>query len=500
MGMMESYGGSKMELVEDMPRRGANIKVIGVGGGGGNAIDTMIDAGIDGVQFISANTDAQALLSNHADVKIQLGVERTKGLGAGANPTVGQEAAQESATQIQEYLKQSDMVFVTAGMGGGTGTGAAPVIASLARQLGALTVGVVTKPFRFEGGRRRKQADEGIERLRKCVDTLITIPNERLRSIAGEQMTMVEAFRLSNSVLVNAVRSISMLVTKQGYINLDFADVVSVMTNKGFALMGTGIGEGEKRAVKAAEEAINSPLLDNVTIDGAASILVNVTGPSNLTLDEVYEAMDLIDEAADENANTIFGVVFDDESEAVKVTIIATEFKNRDDGKDEAAASGASSSGLFNAAPQSGNYFAQPGPVHSVGSGSYAGVPVYQETLSSGSYPPADLARRMQEYDAQSDSLYNNNGGRQPASYAPAPSPDPAPMPDIYAPMGAVGAPGASHPAAASGIPKSSDSGVRERVPNSDSIVDNLLPDEDEIDNKPAYLRRNASKRNFLDF
>ena len=488
--MVDSYGGGRMELVEEAPRRGANIKVIGVGGGGGNAINSMIDDGIEGVQFISANTDAQALLNNHAEVKIQLGVERTKGLGAGANPTVGQEAAQESATQIQEYLKQSDMVFVTAGMGGGTGTGAAPVIASLARQQGALTVGVVTKPFKFEGGRRRKQAEEGIERLKKCVDTLITIPNERLRTVAGEQMSFVDSFKMANSVLVNAVRAISSLVTKHGLINLDFADVVTVMTNKGFALMGTGSGEGEKRAVKAAEEAINSPLLDNVTIDGAASILVNITGPTELTLDEVSEAMELIEEAADENANIIFGVAIDDDSDAVKITIIATEFKNRDDGKEDAMSSKASSSGLFATAPQSGNFFNAPGAMPQLGAPGYGGAPVYQDTLSSGSYPPADLARRMQEYDAQSDNLYNNKG-RPAASYAP--------MPDIYAPMSGAPSSSANPSVASSSVAKVVESASVERASVSDNNLDNLLPDEDEIDNKPAYLRRNASKRNFLD-
>ena len=481
-----------MELVEDAPKRGSNIKVIGVGGGGGNAIDSMIEDGIDGVQFISANTDAQALASNHAEVKIQLGVERTRGLGAGANPTVGQEAAQESATQIQEYLKQSDMVFVTAGMGGGTGTGAAPVIASLARQQGALTVGVVTKPFKFEGGRRRKQAEEGIERLKKCVDTLITIPNERLRTVAGEQMSLVDSFKMANSVLVNAVRAISSLITRKGLVNLDFADVATVMTQKGFALMGTGAGEGEKRAIKAAEEAINSPLLDNVTIDGAASILVNITGPSNITLDEVAEAMDLIEEAADENANIIFGVAIDDDADIVKSTIVATEFKNRDDAKDEAMAANASTSGLFATAPQTGNFFNAPSAMPPVGAPNYGSAPIYQDTLSSGNYPPADLARRMQEYDAQSDNLYNNKG-RQSVSYAPAP------MPDIFAPMSGAPSSVANPSVASPSVAKVVESASVDRAPMPDNSLDNLLPDEDEIDNKPAYLRRNSSKRNFLD-
>ena len=518
-----------MEL-EEIQGRGANVKVIGVGGGGGNAIDTMIEAGVEGVQFISANTDMQALARNHAEVKIQLGPERSKGLGAGANPTVGQEAAQESATQIQEYLKQSDMVFVTAGMGGGTGTGAAPVIAGLARQLGALTVAVVTKPFKFEGGRRRRQAEEGIKRLRQNVDALITIPNNRLSSIAGEEMTLLDAFKMANSVLMNAVRSISDLVTNNGIVNLDFEDVRTIMANKGIALMGTGYGEGENRAIKAAEEAINSPLLDDMTIDGASSILINITGPRNISLSEVTAAGELIAEAASEDANIIWGQgVNDDDSEIVKVTVIATGFGNLENNENEAGASAsASNSGMFNSA-RSGSFVSQSGFHPAVGGNmGYGNAPVYQDTLSSGSYPPADLARRMQEYDARAESIYSNNNGnsgmgrerdnvgRVPASYAPtgaSASMQPGPMPDIYAPMAGPGEPRAasnSGTVAAVGrdgmplnigrdsAPLNVDRTLGMDNVSLDKSLDDLLPDEEDID-KPAYMRRNSPKRNFLD-
>lgn len=305
----------------------ARIKVVGVGGGGGNAINTMIGSGIDSVEFIAANTDAQALKANRAPVKIQLGSSLTRGLGAGADPQVGHQAALEDTAAIADALDGANMVFVTAGMGGGTGTGASPILARVAREGGALTVGVVTKPFAFEGKRRMRQAREGTQELKDAVDTLITIPNDRLLAIAGKNCSMVDAFRMVDDVLCRAVKGISDLITTPGIINVDFADVRTVMSEKGMALMGTGFRTGENRAVLAAQDAISSPLLDNISIEGARGVLINVTGPSTMTLSEVTEAASLIQESAHEDANIIFGHVIDDSlGDAVAVTVIATGF------------------------------------------------------------------------------------------------------------------------------------------------------------------------------
>ncbi len=305
----------------------ARIKVVGVGGGGGNAVNTMIGSGIDSVEFIAANTDAQALKANRAPVKIQLGGSLTRGLGAGADPEVGQQAALEDTAAIADALQGADMVFITAGMGGGTGTGASPILARVARDCGALTVGVVTKPFAFEGRRRMRQAKDGTQELKDAVDTLITIPNDRLLAIAGKNCSMVDSFRMVDDVLCRAVKGISDLITTRGVINVDFADVRTVMSEKGMALMGTGYRTGENRAVLAAQDAISSPLLDNVSIEGARGVLINVTGPSTLTLAEVTEAASLIQESAHEDANIIFGHVIDDSlGDAVAVTVIATGF------------------------------------------------------------------------------------------------------------------------------------------------------------------------------
>lgn len=304
---------------------GAKIKVIGVGGGGCNAVNTMIRSGLTGVEFIVANTDSQALAASLAPVKIQLGNDLTKGLGAGANPEVGRKAAMDDYENISEHIDGADMVFVTAGMGGGTGTGAAPIIAKLSKELGALTVGVVTKPFMFEGRKRMKQAAAGIKVLEESVDSLITIPNQRLLQIAGESLSLVDTFRKADEVLLHAVQGISDLINNTGFINADFADVSTVMANKGLALMGTGIATGPDRAVKAANEAISSPLLEDITVDGATGIIVNITGNSTLSMHETNEAMTLIMEAADEDAEIIFGTVIDDEmADEIKVTVIAT--------------------------------------------------------------------------------------------------------------------------------------------------------------------------------
>ncbi len=310
---------------------GANIKVVGVGGGGSNAVSTMIESGMGGVEFIVANTDIQALNANKAGSKIQLGLDLTKGLGAGANPDVGRRAAIESYNEIVEKLEGSDMVFVTAGMGGGTGTGGAPIVAKIARELGALTIGVVTKPFVFEGKRRSKHAEGGLNELKENVDTLIVIPNQKLLSIAAEKTPLLETFKKADEVLLQAVKGISDLINIRGLINLDFADIRTVMSSKGIAIMGTGSAKGENRAVEAATAAISSPLLENVKIEGATGIIINVTGGADLSLYEVNEASTLITEAAHEDAEIIFGAVIDDTmGDEVRVTVIATGFDHHE--------------------------------------------------------------------------------------------------------------------------------------------------------------------------
>lgn len=310
---------------------GANIKVVGVGGGGSNAVSTMIESGMTGVEFIVANTDIQALNAHKAANKIQLGLDLTKGLGAGANPDVGRRAAIESYNEIVEKLEGADMVFVTAGMGGGTGTGGAPIIAKIARELGALTIGVVTKPFLFEGKKRSKHAEGGLAELKDNVDTLIVIPNQKLLSIAAEKTPLLETFKKADEVLLQAVKGISDLINIRGLINLDFADIRTVMSSKGIAIMGTGAAKGENRAVEAATAAISSPLLENVKIEGATGIIINVTGGLDLSLYEVNEASTLITEAAHEDAEIIFGAVIDESmGDEVRVTVIATGFDSHD--------------------------------------------------------------------------------------------------------------------------------------------------------------------------
>jgi len=324
-----AYNGPKRDYTAEP--MGARIKVIGIGGGGGNAVNNMIRSGLRGVEFIAANTDLQALRSSEAGTKIQLGLELTKGLGAGANPEVGEGAARESADEIRELLQGADMVFVTAGMGGGTGGGGAGVVASIAREVGALTVGVVTKPFLFEGKRRMVNADSGIESLKREVDTLITIPNQRLLSIAGRNTTLLDTFRKADDVLFQAVKGISDLILFEGLVNVDFADVRAVMSEMGMAMMGSGEGSGENRAMDAAEKAISSPLLEDVSIHGARGILINVTAGPDVTLQEINEAAELIHSEAHEDANIIWGMVIDPAlSDLVRVTVIATGFGDRD--------------------------------------------------------------------------------------------------------------------------------------------------------------------------
>ena len=311
----------------DETKRSANIKVVGVGGGGGNAVNTMISAGLKGVEFIAANTDLQALEKSLAGHRVQIGSQLTRGLGAGANPTVGRQAAQEDMDSIRDVLTGADMVFVTCGLGGGTGTGAAPVIAQLAKELGALTVAVVTKPFVFEGRQRMRQAEKGLDELKGCVDTIITIPNQRLLGVIDKRTPFKQAFSIVDDVLRQAVQGISDVIMMNGYINLDFADVKTVMSSMGRAVMGTGVAGGESRAVEAAQKAISSPLLEEGTIDGAKGVLINITGGADLTMTEVIEASTIIQEAADPEANIIFGSVIDESLvDEVCVTVIATGF------------------------------------------------------------------------------------------------------------------------------------------------------------------------------
>jgi cell division protein FtsZ len=315
--------------LEENVNIGANIKVVGVGGGGSNAVSTMIESGIAGVEFVVANTDIQALNSSKAGQKIQLGADLTKGLGAGANPDVGRRSAIESYNQIVDQLKGADMVFVTAGMGGGTGTGGAPIVAKIARELGALTIGVVTKPFMFEGRKRSKHAEGGLAELKENVDALVVIPNQKLLSIATDKTPLIETFKKADEVLHQAVKGISDLINIRGLINLDFADIRTVMQNKGLALMGTGTAKGENRAVEAATQAISSPLLENVKINGATGIIINVTGGPDLSLYEVNEAAQLIIDSASEDAEVIFGAVIDNSlTEEIRVTVIATGFNH----------------------------------------------------------------------------------------------------------------------------------------------------------------------------
>jgi cell division protein FtsZ len=313
--------------LDESPRSGARIKVVGVGGGGSNAVNRMVASGLGGVEFIITNTDLQALQLNAAPNKLQIGAKLTKGLGAGADPNVGRQAALEDTEKLIEALDGADMVFVTTGLGGGTGTGAAPVIASLASELGALTIAVVTKPFKFEGRKRQIKAERGLEELRECVDTVITIPNERLLATIERTTSLNDAFTSADDVLRQAIQGISDLILVPGLINLDFADVKTIMAGMGLAIMGTGLGEGDGRAMAAANAAISSPLLEDASVKGARGVIINVTGGPDLSLIEVSEASAIIQEAAHEDANIIFGAVVDPKMEGrVKITVIATGF------------------------------------------------------------------------------------------------------------------------------------------------------------------------------
>jgi cell division protein FtsZ len=312
---------------EDSGSQTARMKVVGVGGGGGNAVNRMIDEALEGVEFISMNTDAQALLNSKADVKIQIGKNLTRGLGAGARPDVGKQAIEENLDDARRALANADLVFVTCGMGGGTGTGAAPVVCQLAREAGALTVGIVTRPFLFEGRRRMKFAEEGIAEMRKHVDTMIIVPNERLLAVVGKGIPFHEALKKADEVLLHATQGISLLISETGMVNVDFADVRTIMQNGGSALMGTGVGRGENRATEAAQQAIASPLLDNVSIAGASGVLINITGGQDVTLGEVTLITEMVHAAAGDDAEIIFGAVTEPAmSNEIRVTVIATGF------------------------------------------------------------------------------------------------------------------------------------------------------------------------------
>ncbi len=312
---------------EESATQNARMKVVGVGGGGGNAVNRMIEEQLEGVEFISVNTDAQALLNSKADVKIQIGQKLTRGLGAGARPEVGRQAIEENREDAKRVIGNADLVFVTCGMGGGTGTGAAPIICQLAREAGALTVGIVTRPFLFEGRKRMRQAEEGIAEMRKNVDTMIIVPNERLLAVVGKGIPFHEALKKADEVLLHATQGISVLISETGLVNVDFADVRTVMQNGGSALMGTGIGRGENRAMEAAQQAIASPLLDNVSISGATGVLVNITGGEDLTLGEVHQINDIVHDAVGDDAEIIFGAVHEPAMQGeIRVTVIATGF------------------------------------------------------------------------------------------------------------------------------------------------------------------------------
>jgi len=493
----------------DEPILGPKIKVVGVGGGGGNAVNTMIEAGVQGVDFVATNTDCQVLETNQAPTKVQIGKTLTKGLGAGANPDIGCAAALEDAQRIGEVLAGADMVFVTAGMGGGTGTGAAPVIARAAREMGALTVGVVTKPFMFEGLQRKKKATTGIAELAKSVDALIVIPNDRLITLAGKNLTLRESFNMVDSVCLMAVRGISDLVMVPGLINVDFADVRAIMTGMGRALMGSGFGKGERRALDAAQMAITSPLLEDVSIDGATGILVNITGGPDLTLAEVNEACSLVHEAADSDANIIFGSVIDPNlKDEVRITVIATGFQSR------AAVETSTSSGSARAQVKRPAENQMTLPIHSppVDAVARVAMPPRAEPVTpalvvqphvplvsqpSPAPPPVPLAAApcapVPEPLEVSDTDVDVEEEEVSIQYPPLPSLGPGPA--SFAAMASVSPPEARpviRPAVASAIaPVAGASGTRRvsSTPGASLTTAHLGIEESEFD-KPTYLRR----------
>ncbi len=371
--------------LEESASQNARMKVVGVGGGGGNAVNRMIEEHLEGVEFISVNTDAQALMHSKADVKIQIGKKLTRGLGAGARPDIGRQAIEESKDEMSRVVQHTDLVFVTCGMGGGTGTGAAPVICQLARDAGALTVGIVTRPFLFEGRKRMRQAEEGIAEMRKHVDTMIIVPNERLLAVVGKGIPFHEALKKADEVLLHATQGISVLISETGLVNVDFADVRTVMENGGSALMGTGVGRGEARATEAAQQAIASPLLDNVSIAGATGVLVNITGGEDLTLGEVHQINEIVHDAVGDDAEIIFGAVHEPAMQGeIRVTVIATGFDRLLQG------------GFGNGALGSG--FGSPTPAHAPAARNPAVLPFpAQRDRSAVVRPPAAPTRQVRE-------------------------------------------------------------------------------------------------------
>lgn len=398
----------------------ATIKVIGVGGGGNNAVNRMIEDGVQGVEFIAVNTDAQALNMSKAEVTMQIGGSLTRGLGAGANPEIGRKAVEESRQQIRDALQGADMVFVTAGMGGGTGTGAAPAIAHIARELGALTIGVVTRPFTFEGRKRAQNAAAGIEEMKKAVNTLIIIPNERLLQIVDKKTPMIEAFREADNVLRQGVQGISDLIAVPGLINLDFADVKTIMSNKGTALMGIGVASGEDRAAEAAKKAISSPLLET-SINGAKGVLMNITGGMNLSLYEVQEAADIVAAATDDQLNMIFGSVINENlNEEIMVTVIATGFDHDEEEASSSNTSRRTRDNIANSRDQYQGHSRQREPVSHSESGNYGQFQTYSQ---SGSYGQSNSYNQSGNYGqsnsySQSGNYYSQSGNlSQPPAY-----------------------------------------------------------------------------------
>lgn len=391
----------------------ATIKVIGVGGGGNNAVNRMIEDGVQGVEFIAVNTDAQALNMSKAEVTMQIGGSLTRGLGAGANPEIGRKAVEESRQQIRDALQGADMVFVTAGMGGGTGTGAAPAIAHIARELGALTIGVVTRPFTFEGRKRAQNAAAGIEEMKKAVNTLIIIPNERLLQIVDKKTPMIEAFREADNVLRQGVQGISDLIAVPGLINLDFADVKTIMSNKGTALMGIGVASGEDRAAEAAKKAISSPLLET-SINGAKGVLMNITGGMNLSLYEVQEAADIVAAATDDQLNMIFGSVINENlNEEIMVTVIATGFDHDEEEASSSNTSRRTRDNIANSRDQYQGHSRQREPVSHSESGNYGQFQTYSQ---SGSYGQSNSYNQSGNY-GQSNSYSQSGNLSQPPAY-----------------------------------------------------------------------------------
>jgi cell division protein FtsZ len=445
----------------------AVIKVVGIGGGGVNAVNRMIEEGLKGVEFIAINTDAQALLMSDADVKLDVGRELTRGLGAGANPDIGMKAADDHREEIEEVLKGADMVFVTAGEGGGTGTGGAPVVANVARSLGALTIGVVTRPFGFEGKRRAAQADTGIERLRSEVDTLIVIPNDRLLSISDRHVSVLEAFKAADQVLLSGVQGITDLITTPGLINLDFADVKSVMSGAGSALMGIGSSRGDDRAVAAAEMAISSPLLE-ASIDGAHGVLLSIQGGSDLGLFEVNEAAQLVANSAAPDANIIFGAVIDDAlGDEVRVTVIAAGFDERQGGRSRPG--------------RAAGYAAAAGSPGALDGGSWrppAQPGLAEPVAAAGGVLAAGTAAAGPSGSAGSSAAASGSGAPGP----PAPEPHPSPAGQAPGPAGGKqSGSGSAAAAAAGGGPADQDSAVIDGIPSP-------RPAENPPDAKPALL------------